>query len=140
MKDLVGKNELIDLLCVRHLSRNDTAKTLNINPTTVTRYAKHYGIDARLWWKYQRIFCPECGVEIDPNVELPEAKRKALIKKGHVLCEDCKVNDRKKKDRDAKREKRDANREEYNKYQRELMRKRYAERKKNGDGRQEPTS
>lgn len=120
----ITKEELIDLLLVQNLTLKQAASMLGLSDKTVWNYKKAYGIDGRLWWKYQRIFCPECGVEIDPNVELDEKKRKSLIKKGHVLCEPCKKEERRRRDRERKAKYRKEHRDEYNEYMRNLMRER----------------
>jgi len=119
----ITKEELVDLLLVQKLTLEQAAARLGVTHKTVWNYKKAYAIDGRLWWKYQKIFCPECGVEIDPYVELDENKRKKLVKKGNVLCESCKIEDRRKKDRERKANYRKNHRDEYNKYMRELMRK-----------------
>jgi hypothetical protein len=127
---LVGKYELQDLLLNQHLTIKQAAARLDVSEKTIRKYAGVYAIDARLWWKYQQITCPDCGRLIDPNCELDEKTRKKLIKKGHVVCDTCKESKRKETDRDRKRAERDADREKYNTYQRDLMRKRRAEAKK----------
>lgn len=130
---LVGKNELMDLLLNQHLTIKQAAQKLEVTEKTVRKYANIYAIDARLWWKHQQIVCPECNSLIDPDCELDEQTRKRLLKKGHVVCEDCKKRIRREKDAARKRDKRAQNREEYNAYQRELMRKIRAEKKKKGE-------
>jgi len=119
----IQKEELIDLLCVQRLTLEQAAARLGVHKKTVWNYKKAYAIDSRLWWKYQRLFCQECGEEIDPEVKFEEGKRKRLLKKGKVLCDPCKKEDTKKKDRERKRIYRENNRDEYNKYMRELQRK-----------------
>jgi hypothetical protein len=124
---LVGKQEIIDLLCIQHLTIKQAAARVGVTEKTFSKYSKVYKVDARDWWKYQQIFCPECGKLIDPDVQLGEKERKALIKKGHVLCDECKKDKRRDQDKVNKRNWRAEHREEYNNYQRELMRKRKAE-------------
>ena len=123
----ITKEELVDLFCVQKLTIKQVAARLDVSEKTVWNYKKAYNIDARLWWKYQKIYCPECGIEIDPEVKLEEKTRKRLIKNGHVLCKKCKIEDRRKKDRERKALYRKDNRDEYNNYMRDLMRKKKAE-------------
>lgn len=127
---LVGKFELQDLLLNQHLTIKQTAARLGVTEKTIRKYARIHAIDARLWWKYQQIACPECGVIIDPNCELDELTRKRLLKRGHVVCEDCKKKSRRESDRQYKQRVRTEKHEEYNAYQRELMRRIRAEKKK----------
>jgi transcriptional regulator with XRE-family HTH domain len=126
---LVGKNEISELLLNQHLTLKQAAAKIGVTEKTLRKYAKVYAVDYRLWWKYQQIVCPECDIVIDPECQLPEEERKKLLKKGHVVCEDCKIKIRREKDRDRKRNARSDDREGYNTYQRDLMRKRRAAKK-----------
>jgi hypothetical protein len=129
----LDRNILFYMLVIERLTLSQVAARFGVSIRTVSKYKKVFAIDARLWWKYRKIYCIECQEEIDPLVELGEKARRKLLQQGHVLCDDCKEKLRKRNDRDNKRKMRSENRDEYNRYQRELMRRRRSDGRKDSD-------
>jgi len=112
------KDELVSLLLVERLSVSDAAQRLGVHRNTVHRAVKAYGINAREWWKYQRVVCSVCGAELDAEIKLSERARKSLIAKKDPLCDACKKERRRVYNREKQREWRARNRSKYNEYMR----------------------
>lgn len=121
-RQLLSKDQLIDLLIYQHLTCKAVSNILMVTEKTVRRYARRYDINPFDWWKYQQICCSRCGKEMDPKISLDKKNRIQLINKTNRLCDNCKLDIRREKDRNRKRKERAKNRESYNEYQRNLMR------------------
>jgi transposase-like protein len=121
----VTKAFLIQKLLIERVEVKQLARELGVHRNTLQKWMKEYEIYLLDWWKYKPIICGNCRHEIDPDKVLPENKRKMLLKKEVVYCEDCKDEVRKAKNREKQQRHRDGNRDYYNYY----MRKYYHDKK-----------
>lgn len=126
---MIDRDLLFTLIVIYRQTIKQTAKILGVSPRTVSKYKKVYAIDGRLWWKHWQIICSECHAIIDPDCQLDEQTRKKLLRNGNVLCDECKIASKRERDRLQKKAYRQSHREEYNKYMRELMRRRTREKR-----------
>ncbi len=122
----MDRETLVFLIWVRKMKCKDVAKELGVSIATLHRMKKIHCVDARLWWKWVSIYCPECGREIDRGRELPRDVRVRLARQGHVLCDECKGKVRARNNYLAVKKWRQRHRDEYNNYMREYRRERSA--------------
>ena len=117
------REELVQLLLVERKTIFQVAQKLDVHRNTISNWMKKWDIDITDWWKYQTLTCNECGQEIDPKIELPMNKRKAMIKKPKNVCETCRADIARIKNREKGRRFRNKNRKHYNNYMKEYREK-----------------
>jgi hypothetical protein len=117
--DKMTRDELIQLLLVERKTILQVAVIADVHRNTVGKWVREYEIDITQWWRHQPLICNNCGHLIDPEGDLPEGKRKAMITKPKKFCDTCKVDIARTKNREKASRYRKKNREKYNEYLRE---------------------
>lgn len=114
----ITKEQLIQLILIDRMSEREAAEVLGVHRNTVHRAKKLHEINPKDWWMHQKVYCVECGGELDPGVELSEKVRKKLIARDKPECKMCKDHKRKENNRLNQYDWRHKNRDKYNEYMR----------------------
>lgn len=120
---MISREQLWQYLIEDRMNMTEVAMKLGVHRNTVNKWCKEWDIDPNLWWKYKRIPCNECGKEVDPEKKFSKKVRIRLFRNKENLCEACKIERRRKKNREKAARYREKNREKYNAYMREYRKK-----------------